>query len=108
VNKDGLDDFFVCGAKGQPGALMIQTPEGKFISWDTAIFNKNMISEGVDAIFFDANNDGYPDLYVVSGGNEYEDGNPGLADHLYINDGKGHFKEPLPGRLPAILTINPV
>jgi len=83
---------------------MIQTREGKFISSDTAVFNKNMISEGVDAVFFDANNDGYPDLYVVSGGNEYEDGNPGLADHLYINDGKGHFKEPPPGCLPAILT----
>ena len=32
VNKDGLDDFFVCGAKGQPGCLMVQTKDGKFIN----------------------------------------------------------------------------
>ncbi len=103
VNKDGLDDIFVCGAKGQPGCLLVQTKNGKFIKTDTAVFNKNSGSEGVDAVFFDANNDGYPDLYVVSGGNEYENGNPNLADHLYLNDGKGHFKEHA-NALPAILT----
>ncbi|MEO8766654.1 MAG: VCBS repeat-containing protein [Ginsengibacter sp.] len=93
VNKDGLDDFFVCGAKGQAGSLMVQTTAGKFIQTDTALFNNAKASEGVDAVFFDANNDGYVDLYVVSGGNEYENGNPALGDHLYINDGKGHFSE---------------
>jgi enediyne biosynthesis protein E4 len=103
VNKDGLDDIFVCGAKGQPGCLMIQTKSGKFIKTDIAVFAKNAASEGVDAIFFDANGDGYPDLYVVSGGNEYEDGNAALADHLYINDGKGHFTES-PHGIPSILT----
>ncbi len=102
INKDGLDDFFVCGAKDQPGCLMIQTKEGKFINSDTAVFTKNKASEGVDAVFFDANNDGFPDLYVVTGGNEYEDGNTNLADHLYINDGKGHFKES-GNTLPSIL-----
>lgn len=91
VNKDGLDDFFVCGAAGQPGQLMVQTTAGKFVSIDTAVFSKAKQSEGVDAVFFDANNDTYPDLYVVSGGNEYIDGDPSLSDHLYINDGKGHF-----------------
>ena len=30
VNKDGLDDFYVCGAPAQPGALIVQTKEGKF------------------------------------------------------------------------------
>lgn len=102
VNKDGLDDIFICGAKDQPGCLMIQTKKGQFIKSDTALFNKNRESEGVDAVFFDANGDGYPDLYVVSGGNEYDDGNPNLADHLYLNNGKGHFTEAM-NALPKIL-----
>ncbi len=102
VNKDGLDDFFVCGASGQAGQLMIQTAAGKFISTDTAVFAKNKMSEGVDAVFFDANNDGAPDLYVVSGGNQYDDGTPFLADHLYMNDGKGHFSA-AETAIPAIL-----
>jgi hypothetical protein len=39
---------------------------------------------------------------VASGGNEEEDGNPNLADHLYINDGKGHFSESMQ-TLPVML-----
>ena len=94
MNNDGLDDFYACGAKGQPGALMIQQKNGTFISSDTALFNKVAVCEDVDAVFFDANGDGFPDLYVVSGGNE-----PPvilrycLEDRLYLNDGKGHFKK---------------
>jgi len=103
VNKDGLDDLFVCGARGQPGCLLIQTADGKFLSADTAVFSRNRWSEGVDAVFFDANGDGYPDLYVVSGGNEKADGDVSLADHLYLNDGKGHFFEAV-GALPEMLT----
>ena len=91
INKDGLDDFFVCGSKGQPGTLMVQTKEGSFIKTDEKLFALNSNSENVDAIFFDANNDGYVDLYVANGGNEYPDGNLNLNDKLYLNDGKGHF-----------------
>lgn len=102
VNKDGREDFFVCGAAGQPGQLMIQTAGGRFISSDTALFNRAAASEDVDAIFFDANNDGYPDLYVVSGGNQYDNNNPVLADHFYLNDGKGHFTAS-PASIPSLL-----
>ncbi|HUS03039.1 MAG TPA: VCBS repeat-containing protein, partial [Chitinophagaceae bacterium] len=91
VNNDGLDDFFVCGAKLQPGCLMVQTKEGKFIRTDEELFVKSDSCEDVDALFFDANKDGLADLYVVSGGNEYPDGNKNLRDRLYINNGKGHF-----------------
>lgn len=91
VNGDGLDDFYVCGAKFQPGALMIQQSNGSFVATDTALFAFNAISEDVDAAFFDANGDGSLDLWVVSGGNEAPQDEYALEDRLYLNDGKGHF-----------------
>ncbi len=91
VNKDGLDDIYLCGARGQAGALMIQQRNGTFVSIDAAVFGKDANCEDVDAVFFDANGDGYPDLYVVSGGNEVMTIPASFHDRLYLNDGKGHF-----------------
>ena len=91
VNKDGLDDIYLCGARGQGGTLMIQQRNGSFIPTDTAVFSKDARCEDVDAVFFDANGDGYPDLYVVSGGNEVMSIPASFHDRLYLNDGKGHF-----------------
>jgi hypothetical protein len=36
VNGDGLDDFYACGARDQPGALMVQQKNGSFVSADTS------------------------------------------------------------------------
>jgi len=94
VNKDGLDDFYACGAKYQPGVLMIQQANGSFVSSDTALFIKDAVCEDVDAVFFDANGDSYPDLFVVSGGNEVPSKNYSAKDRLYINDKTGHFTKP--------------
>ncbi|MFL5773822.1 MAG: VCBS repeat-containing protein, partial [Flavisolibacter sp.] len=90
VNNDGLDDMFLTGAKNQAGTLMIQQKDGSFQPSDTTLFSKDAICEDVDAVFFDANNDGHPDLYVVSGGNESRQPQE-LEDRLYVNDGTGHF-----------------
>lgn len=91
INNDGLDDFFICGALGQAGALMIQQPNGSFIEQDKEMFEKDKTSEGVDAIFFDANGDGKLDLWVVAGGNQAPQNENMLADKLYINSGNGHL-----------------
>ncbi|MBB6126492.1 VCBS repeat-containing protein [Mucilaginibacter lappiensis] len=91
VNGDGLDDFYICGGKGQPGALFIQSGDGVFKSTVQPAFIANRENEGVDAVFLDVNNDGFPDLYVASRSNEQYDGSSGPEDHLYINDGKGTF-----------------
>jgi hypothetical protein len=91
VNGDGLDDFYACGAKGQPGTLMIQKPDGSYQQTNTVLFNEFASGEEVDAIFFDANKDGHEDLLVVSGGNEMASSSKDQEDRLYFNDGKGNF-----------------
>lgn len=101
VNRDGLDDIFLGGAKGQPSALLVQQEDGSFISTNEKLFAGDNISEDVSATFFDANRDGYPDLYVVTGGNEYSEGATALLDRLYLNDGKGGFRKE-PNALPPI------
>jgi hypothetical protein len=101
INHDGLDDFYVGGAMDQAGALFQQTPAGTFISTNAAVFLRDAFAEDVDAIFFDADGDKDPDLYVVSGGSEFARHDPALADRLYLNDGKGNFTRSM--TLPLIL-----
>lgn len=92
VNGDGLDDFYIGGAKWQAGALYEQQPDGRFIATNQALFQADSTYEDVDAVFFDANNDKFPDLYVVSGGNEFYGNMKEQFDRLYLNDGKGNFR----------------
>ena len=91
VNGDGLDDVYLGGAKDQPGTLFLQQPDGHFVRSNPGLFEQDAQSEDVGAVFFDANGDGRPDLYVVSGGSEYSAESPALADRLYMNDGGGKF-----------------
>ena len=91
VNGDGLEDLFIGGAKDQPGALFVQTSEGKFRRTNEELFEKDKVSEDMGCIFFDADNDKDMDLYVCSGGNEFSPSSTALIDRLYLNDGKGNF-----------------
>ena len=93
VNKDGLEDIYICGAKDQPGVLYIQTKEGSFRRSNESLLEKDKISEDTDALFFDADKDGDEDLYVCSGGNEFSPNATALISRLYINDGKGNFSK---------------
>ena len=91
VNGDGLDDLYAGGAKWQPGKLFLQQRDGSFRPTSEHVFAADSVAEDVDAAFFDANGDGRPDLYVVSGGNEFTGNSDALRDRLYINDGGGQF-----------------
>src|SRR5437867_3562576 len=93
VNGDGLDDIFIGGAKDQPGQLLIQQPDGRFVSANEKLFEQDRVSEDLGAVFFDADGDGHPDLYVVSGGSEFSALAPALQDRLYLNDGRGAFRK---------------
>lgn len=91
VNGDGLEDFYIGGAKGSPGKLFVQNESGVFINTNEKLFEQNSISEDVGVSFFDVEGDGDIDLYVVSGGNEYSRQAPAFMDRLYINNGRGDF-----------------
>ena len=91
VNGDGMDDVYIGGAKDQPGQLLLQRADGTFAPASADVFAQDAVSEDVGALFFDANGDKSPDLYVVSGGTEYGAGASALQDRLYLNDGRGGF-----------------
>ncbi len=91
VNGDGLDDIFVGGAAGQPGKLLLQQRNGTFTASGQPSIAADSLAEDVDAIFFDANGDGHPDLYVASGGNQFTGNADALRGRLYLNDGHGQL-----------------
>ena len=95
VNGDGLEDFYIGGAAEQSGALFLQVADGSFRRGSAQPWLADAIYEDIGAVFFDADNDGDADLYIVSGGSEWAGSVPGLQDRLYLNDGKGNFTRAL-------------
>ncbi len=101
LNGDGVDDLFIGGAHRQPAQLLIGSRDGNFKTISVSGFIKDSVYEDVSACFFDADNDGDDDLYVVSGSYEFEEGSGLLQDRLYINHGNYNFKRSN-SKLPAL------
>ncbi|HEY4156390.1 MAG TPA: VCBS repeat-containing protein, partial [Puia sp.] len=81
VNGDHLEDIYAGGGSGQAGALYIQQKNGQFTRKAEPAFEADKGSEDADALFIDVNGDGFPDLYVASGGyHNY------LPDDLLLQD----------------------
>lgn len=103
VNKDGLEDFYVSGARGYSGQLFIATSETSY-AIQSGPWNAQKNREEMGSVFFDANGDGWLDLFVTSGSNEYDYRAEQLRDQLYINDGKGSFENKSKEWLPEMIT----
>ena len=104
VNGDGLDDFYIGGSAGHPGKLYRQHADGTF---SASVVDDDSQYDDMGVLFFDANGDGYLDLYVATGGSRYPQDAAAYRDRLYINDGKGNLIKS-EGLLPAIATSNSV
>jgi hypothetical protein len=87
INGDQLDDLFIGGDINQPGHFFIQQVDASFFK---VKFESDSIFEDMGSLLFDADTDGDPDLYVVSGGSGSRREEM-YQDRLYFNDGKGNF-----------------
>ena len=68
INKDGLDDIYVGGAKGQESSFYLQNERGSFDNVKSEFFQGGKYHEDNDAVFVDINGDSIEELLVASGG----------------------------------------
>ena len=101
INADGLEDFFVAGSLYKTGIFFTQKNDGSFI--ENTLKSPIPVGDGGECLLFDADNDKDLDLYLASGGNEFEVNSTFYQDQLFLNDGKGNFKSS-PERLPKMNT----
>lgn len=105
VDGDGALDVYLSGPKTSPGYLLIS--RGKDSKGRPVFglrmkepFTKHLDEEQLGVLFFEADGDGDPDLYVVNGSVECEPGAIVLQDRLLLNDGDGNFTPAETGALP--------
>lgn len=97
LDKKNGYEIFIGGSKGHAGQLFFSKEDNSYQS----IFLPDEKQEDTGALFFDLENDGDLDLYVVSGGSEIDTDQSIFQDRIYLNDGSNNFTS-APDRLPTI------
>lgn len=92
LNGDGLEDLLVGGSVGKPRACFLQNKSGGFSKVANTITKDIQYEDGAFAVF-DIDKDGDNDVYAATGGYEFSESSDSLKHRLYINDGKGNFKQ---------------
>lgn len=107
VNGDGLEDFFVGGAKFYSGTFYLQQASGKFLRKPIEGVKelKTKFGEDLGTLLIDMDHDGDLDLYIARGGTEDKAFAASLQDVIYSNDGKGNFTK-VGNALPAFFESN--
>ena len=101
LNGDGREDFIVGSSAGFSPVLFFQASDGTFTRKELFETDHDKGYEEEGMALFDLENDGDLDLYLVSGGNEFETGSEFYRDRLLLNNGKGGFTI-APGKMPVV------
>ncbi len=91
-NQDGLEDVFIGASRDGKSAVFLQQKSGKFIRTVQPALENDSNYEDVASCVADVNQDGFPDLVLANGGNEFYGQDEHLTPRVYLNDGKGIFK----------------
>ena len=90
VNSDLESLLYIGGASNQSGVLF-KSSKNQLQQVHTTAFNVNRYSEDMESLFVDIDSDGDQDLFVVSGGSEFEINDSKLQDRIYLNNGSDTF-----------------
>ena len=75
----------------EKSAVFLQQKSGKFLKTAQPGLEADTNFEYVASCVADVNNDGFPDLVIANGGNEFYGNDEQLRPRIYFNDGKGIF-----------------
>ncbi|CAN5314376.1 VCBS repeat-containing protein [soil metagenome] len=84
LDNNGLEDLYVGGDMNNPGNIFFQQADGTF---HKVVLPETKGREVLDAVIFDANGDGYQDLYLACGGVNFPNGHHKYQDLLYFGTG---------------------
>ncbi len=101
IDGDGLEDFMIGSAAGFSPTIFLQNPDGTFYHRELFANEEDRQYEEEGMVFFDLENDGDLDLYMVSGSNEFAKDSGLYRDRLYLNDGKGIFSRAI-DKMPLV------
>ena len=93
VNGDGREDVFMGGSYVKPASLWLQRADGGFEAARSQPWKQYTMQEQLGGVFFDADKDGDMDLVVLAGSNEADLREAAYTQRLYLNDGKGAYRE---------------
>ncbi len=84
-------DIFIGGSHEYSPSIFLQDEKGTFFPGTFPPGEKQY--EDAASLLFDFDGDNDLDLYIVSGGSEFEEGSPMYQDRMFINDGRGNFSK---------------
>lgn len=90
VNKDGIEDIYVGGIAGEEKYILAGSKDGKFTKVAVDAFAAFKDRSDTEAQWVDVNNDGLPDLIVLSASHPFVEAEKTVQPRLYIN--KGNYK----------------
>ena len=102
TKTENTSHIFIGGAAGQAGVLFSHDQKGQMKKASLPWTEEAKGQEDIAAEWFDADQDGDDDLYVVSGGASEMNHHIHYQDRLYLNDGAMNLTPASKGALPKL------